>query len=59
MRIIHAALIAATVIGSTFALGACSTYDDGYTSMSFGVSTYDDGYYYRPHHYWRHRYYGY
>ena len=32
MRIIYSALVAATVIGSTLALGACAAYDDGYGS---------------------------
>jgi hypothetical protein len=56
MRIIYSALIAATLIGSTLALGGCAAYDDGYgySSVSVGVSA-GDGYYYRPHHYWRHR----
>jgi hypothetical protein len=58
MRIIYSALVAATVIGSTLALGACAAYDDGYgSSVSVGVG-YDDGYYYHhPRHHWRRGYY--
>jgi hypothetical protein len=62
MRILYSALITATLIGSTFALGGCAAYDDdGYSSVSVGVSSYGDGYYrsygngYYPRHYWRHR----
>ena len=57
MRIIYSALVAATLIGSTLALGGCAVYDDGYRG-GVSVGVYDDGgYYYHPHHYWRHGYY--
>ena len=56
MRLVYSALIAATLIGSTLALGGCAAYDDGYgSSVSVGVG-YDDGYY-RPHRYWHDGYY--
>jgi hypothetical protein len=38
MRIIHRALIAATLAASTLGLAGC--YEDGYTSLSIGVSSY-------------------
>lgn len=46
MKFIKTGLVVAGVLGVLGTLGACSTYDDGYSSVSVGVSS---GPYYHDH----------